>query len=59
MSGSTAADVARGRVALAGALLVGAAVALALGLYAKVHSPATRPLPSIAVVVRAGGVYRT
>lgn len=44
MSASTAADVARGRVALAGALLFGTAVAIAIGVYAKVHSPALRPL---------------
>lgn len=37
-------DAPRGRVALAGVLLAGCAVALALGIYAKEHTPVPRPL---------------
>jgi hypothetical protein len=44
MSGSTATDTSRARLALAGAILLGAAVAVALGVYAKVHDPALKPL---------------
>ena len=44
MVGPTATDVSRGRLGLATALLLGAAVAVALGVYAKVHQPALRPV---------------
>lgn len=44
MVGTTATDAQRSRLAFAAALLLGAAVALALGVYAKVHDPALRPL---------------
>jgi hypothetical protein len=42
--GSAATDASRSRAAVAGVLLAGVAVALALGVYAKVHDPALRPL---------------
>ncbi|MFN2518761.1 MAG: DUF6529 family protein [Jatrophihabitantaceae bacterium] len=41
---TTATDARRGRFGLATALLLGTAVAIALGAYAKVHQPALRPL---------------
>jgi Family of unknown function (DUF6529) len=44
MVGPTATDVSRGRLGLATAMLLGAAVAVALGVYAKVHQPALRPV---------------
>ncbi|MDT4933443.1 MAG: hypothetical protein QOK11_1335 [Pseudonocardiales bacterium] len=42
--GSDTRDDTRARAALAGVLSFGVAVAVALGLYAKVHHPALRPL---------------
>jgi hypothetical protein len=36
--------VSRGRLAVAGVLLLGAAVAVSIGVYARVHHPALRPL---------------
>src|SRR5664279_4713517 len=44
MVGPTATDASRARLALAAALLFGVAVAVALGVYAKVHQPALKPL---------------
>jgi Family of unknown function (DUF6529) len=44
MVGTTATREQRSRLAIAAVLLLGAAVALALGVYAKVHDPALRPL---------------
>ena len=44
MVGTTATDAARGRLALGAALLLGAAVAVTIGVYAKVHDPALKPL---------------
>ena len=44
MSTTTERHVATGRAGLVAVLLAGAAVAVALGVYAKVHSPAGRPL---------------
>jgi hypothetical protein len=44
MTSSTAPVRSTPASALAGVLLLGAAVALALGVYAKVHTPAGRPL---------------
>ncbi|PZS32570.1 MAG: hypothetical protein DLM58_09560 [Pseudonocardiales bacterium] len=41
---TTATDATPGRLALGGALLAGAAVAITLGVYAKVHDPALKPL---------------
>jgi hypothetical protein len=41
---ATIADSSRGRVVLAGVLLAGCAVAVALGVYAKVHDPTFRPI---------------
>jgi len=41
---TTATDTSRARLAVAGALLLGAGVAVALGVYAKLHQPALRPL---------------
>jgi hypothetical protein len=37
-------DAARGRLAFGAALLLGAAVAVTIGVYAKVHDPALKPL---------------
>jgi hypothetical protein len=44
MVGSSAASPPRSRLPLALALLAGAAVAVSLGIYAKLHQPALRPL---------------
>jgi Family of unknown function (DUF6529) len=45
MAGGTAADALAGRrVAVTSVLLLGAVVAIALGVYARVHDPALRPL---------------
>ena len=44
MAGSSTLGAHRGGVAVAGVLLSGAAVAVALGVYAKLHHPALRPL---------------
>ena len=44
MVGPTATEVSRGRLSLTVALLLGADVALTLGVYAKLHQPALRPL---------------
>jgi hypothetical protein len=42
------------------AVVVGAAVAVTIGVYARVHeAPATRPLPTVAVTVRSGSMFRT
>ena len=41
---ATAVGTTRGRAALAGVLLAGAAVSVALGVYGSVHKPALRPL---------------
>ena len=41
---ATVVDAPRGRVALAGVLLAGCAVALALGIYAREHTPVANPL---------------
>jgi hypothetical protein len=41
---ATVVEAPRARIALAGALLAGCAVALALGIYAKEHDPSPRPL---------------
>jgi hypothetical protein len=44
MAATSPAELTRGRTAVAAVLLVGAAVAVSLGVYAKVHTPALRPL---------------
>ena len=44
MVGSSTAPAQRNRLGLAAALLVGAAVAVTIGVYAKVHQPAQKPL---------------
>lgn len=44
MVGTAATDVRRGRLALAATLLLGVALAIALGVYARVHEPSLRPL---------------
>jgi hypothetical protein len=44
MAGTAATDAARGRLAFGAALLLGAAVAVTIGVYAKVHDPALKPL---------------
>ncbi|MEP6598173.1 MAG: DUF6529 family protein [Actinomycetota bacterium] len=44
MVSSTATDARRGRLELTAALLVGVAISVALGVYARVHQPALRPL---------------
>jgi hypothetical protein len=44
MAGSVAVESSRGRVAAAAVLLVGSGVAVALGVYGRVHDPALRPL---------------
>jgi hypothetical protein len=41
---ATVVDSSRGRVALAGVLLAGCAVAVALGVYGREHSPGLQPL---------------
>lgn len=44
MAGQHAVDTPRARTRLAAVLLLGSVVALALGVYAKAHDPALRPL---------------
>jgi len=44
VGGTAAADSARARTAVIAVFLLGAAVAVALGVYARVHDPALRPL---------------
>jgi hypothetical protein len=44
MVGTTATDAVRGRLVFGGAVLAGAAVAVTIGVYGKVHDPALKPL---------------